>query len=134
MRILGRPEATHVSHCLMPFSDRLSSLRKQRGLTQEALADLIGITKTQVYRYESNLSQPTLDVIKRLAVTLSVTADELIFEEEERKADDSLLLLLEGVSQLDPDEKHVIKELIEGILLKHQARRLFSERPLVNNG
>ncbi len=134
MRILGRPETTHVSHCLMPFSDRLSSLRKQRGLTQEALADLIGITKTQVYRYESNLSQPTLDVIKRLAVTLSVTADELIFEEEERKADDSLLLLLEGVSQLDPDEKHVIKELIEGILLKHQARRLFSERPLVNNG
>ena len=89
MRILGRPETTHVSHCLMPFSDRLSSLRKQRGLTQEALADLIGITKTQVYRYESNLSQPTLDVIKRLAVTLSVTADELIFEEEERKADDS---------------------------------------------
>jgi transcriptional regulator with XRE-family HTH domain len=118
----------------MPFSDRLSSLRKQRGFTQEALADLIRITKTQVYRYESNLSQPTLDVIKRLAVTLSVTTDELIFEEKERKADDSLLLLLEGVSQLDPDEKHVIKELIEGILLKHHARRLFSERPSVNNG
>jgi transcriptional regulator with XRE-family HTH domain len=134
MRILGRPEATHVSFQLMPFSDRLSSLRKQRGFTQEALADLIGITKTQVYRYESNLSQPTLDVIKRLAVTLSVTADELIFETEERKADDSLLLLLEGVSQLDPDEKHVIKEIIEGILLKHQARRLFSERPSVING
>jgi transcriptional regulator with XRE-family HTH domain len=134
MSILGRPETTHVSHCLMPFSDRLSSLRKQRGLTQEALAGLIGITKTQVYRYESNLSQPTLDVIKRLAVTLSVTADELIFEDEERKADDSLLLLLEGVAQLDPDEKHVIKELIEGILLKHQARRLFSERPVANNG
>jgi transcriptional regulator with XRE-family HTH domain len=134
MRILGTPESTHVSSSLMPFSDRLSSLRKQRGFTQEALADLIGITKTQVYRYESNLSQPTLDVIKRLAVTLSVTTDELIFEEEERKADDSLLLLLEGVSQLDPDEKHVIKELIEGILLKHQARRLFSERPSVNNG
>lgn len=118
-----------MSFRLMPFADRLASLRKQRGLTQEALADLIGITKTQVYRYESNLSQPTLDVIRRLAVALSVTTDTLIFEENERKADDSLLLLLEGVAQLDPDEKHVIKELIEGILLKHQARRLFSERP-----
>jgi transcriptional regulator with XRE-family HTH domain len=134
MRILGTPEATKVLFRLMSFPDRLSTLRKQRGLTQEALADLIGITKTQIYRYESNLSQPTLDVIKRLAVTLSVTTDELIFEDEERKADDSLLLLLEGVSRLDPDEKHVIKEIIEGVLLKHQARRLISERPLANNG
>jgi transcriptional regulator with XRE-family HTH domain len=126
-------EFTHGSHD-MPFADRLADFRRQRGLTQEGLADLIGITKTQVYRYERGGAQPTLDVIRRLAIALSVTSDELIFEVKERQADDSLLLLLEGVGQLDPDEKHVIKELIEGILLKHQARRLFSERPVVNNG
>ena len=57
----------------MPFSDRLSSLRKQRGLTQESLAELITITKTQVYRYENGSSQPTLEVIKRIAIALSVT-------------------------------------------------------------
>lgn len=129
MSRLGPSEATDVSFRLMPFADRLAALRKQRGLTQEALADLIGITKTQVYRYESSGSQPTLDVIRRLAIALSVTTDELIFEENERKADDSLVLLLEGVAQLDPDEKHVIREMVEGILLKHQARRLFSDRP-----
>jgi len=108
----------------MPFPERLTAMRKQRGLTQEALAELIGITKTQVYRYESGTSQPTLDVIKKLAVTLSVTTDELIFEAGERKPDDSLLLLLEGIGGLDADEKHVIKEIVEGILLKHQAKRL----------
>ena len=108
----------------MPFPDRLSTMRKQRGFTQEALAELIGITETQVYRYESGASQPTLDVIKKLAVVLSVTTDELIFETGERKPDDSLLLLLEGIGALDADEKHFIKEIVEGILLKHQARRL----------
>ncbi len=51
----------------MPFPNRLATLRKQRGLTQEALGTLIGITKTQVYRYENGSSQPTLDVIKNLA-------------------------------------------------------------------
>jgi len=109
---------------LMPFSNRLSDFRKLRGLTQEGLADLIGITKTQVYRYEKGGAQPTLDVIKRLAVALSVTADQLIFEEDERQPDDSLNLLLEGISKLDPDEKKMIKEIIEGILLKHQAKQL----------
>ena len=108
----------------MPFSTRLSTLRKQRGLTQEALADLIGITKTQIYRYENGSSQPTLDVIKKLAVTLCVTSDQLVFEEHERQPDDSLLLLMEGVSRLDTDEKFVIREMVEGILLKHEARRL----------
>lgn len=40
----------------MPFSTLLSSLRKQCGLTQEALAEPIGITKTQIYRYENGSS------------------------------------------------------------------------------
>ncbi len=109
---------------LMPFPNRLSDFRKLRGLTQEGLADLIGITKTQIYRYEKGGAQPTLDVIKRLAIALSVTTDQLIFEEDERQPDDSLTLLLEGISKLDPDEKNMIKEIIEGILLKHQAKRL----------
>jgi transcriptional regulator with XRE-family HTH domain len=108
----------------MPFPDRLTRLRKQRGLTQEALADLVNITKTQVYRYENGSSQPTLEVIKRLAIALSVTTDQLIFEEDERQPDESLALLMEGVARLDPDEKHILRELVEGILLKHEAKRL----------
>ena len=47
-----------------------------------------------------------------------------MFEEDERQPDDSLNLLLEGISKLDADEKKMIKEIIEGILLKHQAKQL----------
>ena len=82
----------------MPFSNRLANLRKQRGLTQEALADIIEITKTQVYRYESGASQPTLEVIKNIAVALSVTADELIFEEGNPTGLKALLALQERCS------------------------------------
>ena len=71
----------------MPFSERLATFRKERHLTQEALGDQIGLTKAQIYRYEKGSSQPTLDVIKRLAIALSVTSDQLIFEENERQPD-----------------------------------------------
>jgi len=108
----------------MPFSERLATFRRERHLTQEALGDQIGLTKAQIYRYEKGSSQPTLDVIRRLAIALSVTSDQLIFEENERQPDDSLTLLMEGVSRLNPEEKHVIREMVEGILLKHEARRL----------
>jgi len=112
--------------CSMPFPERLTHIRKQHALTQEALGGLIGITKTQIYRYEKGHAQPTLDVIKRLAVALSVTTDELIFEQGERQPDESLNLLLEGISILGKEEKHMIKEIIEGILLKHRAKQLIT--------
>jgi len=34
-----------------------------------------------------------------------------------------LKLLFEGVKRLTPEEKHLVKELIEGVILKHEARR-----------
>lgn len=52
------------------FSQRLAALRKEKGLTQQALADLIGMHVIQIRRYESGASQPTLDVIRKLALAL----------------------------------------------------------------
>jgi hypothetical protein len=34
------------------------------------------------------------------------------------------MLLLEGVNKLDSDEKHVIREIIEGIIVKHQTKQM----------
>ncbi len=112
----------------MPFAERLAALRKERHSTQEQLGNQIGLTKAQIYRYEKGTSQPTLPAIRKLAIALSVTTDQLIFETGERQPDGNLSLLLEGVSKLDPDEKHVIQEMVEGILLKHQAKLLIKTK------
>lgn len=50
-----------------------------------------------------------------------------MFDKGERQPDEELLLLFEGVTRLDADEKHLIKELIEGVMLKHDARRYVSK-------
>ncbi len=107
----------------MAFSKRLVTARKARGLTQEGLANLVGLTKLQIHRYERGTSQPTMDALKKLAQALSLSIDELVFETGERKPDEELLLLFEGVARLDPDEKRLIKELIEGVMIKHDAKR-----------
>ena len=107
----------------MGFPERLATLRKERKLTQQALADLVGIHVIQIHRYESSATQPSLEVIKKLAVALSVTTDTLLFEADERGPDEDLRLQFEAMSRLDPDEKRVVKELLEGMLLKHEAKR-----------
>jgi len=107
----------------MDFGERLAALRKEKGLTQQALAELINLHVIQVRRYESGASQPTLDVIRRLAVALQVSADVLIFGADERGPDGDLRLQFEAISKFAPEEKQVIKALLEGMILKHEAKR-----------
>lgn len=108
----------------MGFSQRLAKRRKELGLTQQGLADKAGVHMMQIHRYESGNAQPSLDVLKKLTVALRLSADYLLFEEGERGPSDELRLQFEAVSQLDPDEKEVVRNVLEGLLLKNQAKKL----------
>ena len=105
------------------FPQRLAELRKLRSLTQAQLAERIGTHVVQLRRYEAGSSQPTLDVIRRLATALQVSADMLLFGKDERGPDDDLRLQFEAVSRFDEEEKQVVRSLLEGMILKHEARR-----------
>jgi transcriptional regulator with XRE-family HTH domain len=104
-------------------TELLGALRKERGLTQQALAEMVEMHISQIRRYEGGQSQPTLDVIRKLAMALSVSADMLLFEKDERGPDEELRFQFEAVSRLDPEEKKVIRSVIESIILRHEARR-----------
>jgi transcriptional regulator with XRE-family HTH domain len=105
------------------FPERMAALRKDKSLTQQALADRVGVHLTQIQRYESGAVQPTLDVIRRLAIALSVSADLLVFDKDERGPDDDLRLQFEAISRMSKDEKKIIKALLDGMILKHEAQR-----------
>jgi len=64
-----------------------------------------------------------MSALKRLALALGVTLDELVFDEGERGPDDELRLQFEAVRQFAPDEKQIVKALLNSLILKHQARR-----------
>jgi len=112
------------------FHDRLLTLRKERGLTQQALAEMVKMHISQIRRYEGGQSQPTLDAIRKLAVALSVSADMLLFAQDERGPDDDLKLQFEAASRLDPEEKNVIRSVIESIVLRNTFKA--AERRFTN--
>lgn len=110
----------------MSFSTRFLQLRKEHGLTQPQMADKVGIHLTQVRRYESGEAQPSLEILKRIAVTFSVSADWLIFEEGEREPQDELKLKFEAIKQMDEEELKSVTSVLDALILKHQARRVLS--------
>ncbi len=59
------------------FANRLISLRGEKNLTQQQLADAVGITPSQISRYESGQAKPRRTVLFKLAMALGVTVAEL---------------------------------------------------------
>jgi len=91
------------------------------------LADSVEIHVSQIRRYENGNTQPTLEVIRKLAVALTVSADLLVFDKDERTPREELKRQFEALNQLDDEEIKIAKTLLESLILKHNAKRAFAE-------
>ena len=66
----------------MEFHEKLAELRKNKGLTQEELAEALFVSRTAVSKWESGRGYPGIDSLKEISRFFSVTVDELICPEE----------------------------------------------------
>ena len=62
----------------MNLSDRIQYLRKARGISQEGLADQLGVSRQAVSKWESEQSMPDLDKIISMSDYFEVTTDYLL--------------------------------------------------------
>lgn len=62
----------------MEFNEKLQELRKQKGLTQEELAESLFVSRTAISKWESGRGYPNIDSLKAIAKFFSVTIDELL--------------------------------------------------------
>ena len=60
------------------FSDRIKQLRAEQGMTQEALGNIIGVTRFSVYTYEKGLNYPEVRGLIILADYFKVSIDYLV--------------------------------------------------------
>ena len=66
----------------MEFNEKLQELRKNKGLTQEQLAEALFVSRTAISKWESGRGYPNLDSLKEISRYFSVTIDDLICSEE----------------------------------------------------
>ena len=90
----------------MEFNEKLQELRKNKGLTQEELAEALYVSRTAISKWESGRGYPSIDSLKEIAKYFSVTIDELL------SSDEVLSIAEEDNKQ---KEKH-LKSLVLGLL------------------
>lgn len=62
----------------MTFAEKLTSLRKARGLSQERLAQRLGVSRQAVTKWECGFGEPELENVRALATLFAVSYDELL--------------------------------------------------------
>ena len=67
----------------MKFNEKLVQLRKQHGFSQETLADMLGVSRQAISKWETALTQPEMSNILRLCEIFAVTPNELLGCEED---------------------------------------------------
>ena len=90
----------------MEFNEKLQELRKNKGLTQEELAEVLFVSRTAISKWESGRGYPSIDSLKEIAKYFSVTIDELLSSNE-------ILSIAEEDNK--QKEKH-LKSLVFGLL------------------
>lgn len=108
----------------MSFADNLVELRKYHDFSQEELADMIGVSRQTLSKYETGESLPDIDKCKLLADVFDVSMDELVNYE---KSVDNMGL---GVP---PKGKHIFGMVKVGdkgqIVIPSKARKIFDINP-----
>ncbi|QYM97692.1 helix-turn-helix transcriptional regulator [Dickeya ananatis] len=107
----------------MSLPARLHALRKALDLSQQAMADAVGLHVNSWKKYESGQAMPSVEALKKIATTLHVSTDYLIFDEYERGPEDSFSLLFEAIGQLPESEQAVIRDVLESLIIRYQTRR-----------
>lgn len=102
----------------MTLAEKLLALRTEKGLSQEDLAEQMGVSRQSVSKWETGQSVPDLDKIIRLADLFDVTADELVREGERPQSPGPRVIYVEREKQgLTPMQSLFVVNEVVGVVL-----------------
>lgn len=61
------------------FANNLRNMRREKGITQAELAEMIGVNRSVIGLYETERAEPKISTLKKICKALECSADKLIF-------------------------------------------------------
>lgn len=118
----GRPPTKEATD----FGKQVALARHERGLTQQELADRIGVTRHMIDYYERRATNVKTEVVVKLAAALNVSTDTLLGRQEVRPKPGPKSLLrrrLEDVERLPRHAQKQITTVVDALIAQHSSGR-----------
>ena len=103
----------------------IRELRKKKGLTQQQLAEKVGISNVSLSNYERGTQMPDLITLARIAVELDVSTDILLgiqeeITENEIPRTDEARILAKGIDKLPKEQREQALSVIRAMFIKYE--------------
>ena len=104
--------------------ETIRELRKKKGLTQQQLADLIGISNVSLSNYERGTQMPDLVTLANIAKELDTTTDLLLglaseIPESEKPRTIEARILAEGIDRLPKEQREQALDVMRAVFASH---------------
>lgn len=114
----------------MSFSFRLRQAREQAGLTQQAFADKLGVTKSAIGNYENGVSSPKWDILVKIFDVLHVEPN-FLYQDDFSTSDSTPACiltptqtkLLDNFNQLNEEGQTKALEYVEDLVLTGRYKK-----------
>jgi transcriptional regulator with XRE-family HTH domain len=110
----------------MNLAERITTLRKQKDMSQTDLAKAAGVSREIIGRYERGEAMPSIEVAKKIADAFAVSLDYLVGEGINASFDKKSLTRLQDIEKLDADTKEKIYFVIDNIIQNVKAKKAFA--------
>ena len=106
---------------MVSLGRQIAKFRKNRGLKQEELAEMVSLSTSYISAIERGVKNPTLENFIAIANVLKVSSDELLREELEVRVDIQMTQLGAMLESLDDNEKERILHVV-AVMIKDAAK------------
>lgn len=109
----------------MTIGDRIKKLRKEKGISVDKLAEIIGKDRATIYRYESNdIEKMPTSVLEPLATALGTTPAHLMgWDDTPPTTEDTIVKLLKAQYSLNEQDVKFVMDYIKLIPAEREALR-----------
>lgn len=115
----------------MSIGEKIKKLRQEKDVSQAELGEIVGVHEKHISRYERGISQPSAEILRKMADFFGVSIDFLVSEDNitfDNPKDNELLDYFEEANRLEEEDKNIIKGVLDAIIFKAKMKRLKNKR------
>jgi transcriptional regulator with XRE-family HTH domain len=116
----------------MDIGKNIRELRKSRGVTQQQIADLINMHRSNYSKVESGQREISISAVNKIAKYFSISVDDLINSKDDIPQEISIknktsLEKIKLIEELEEEEQNMVFKFIDSLLTKKKFKDFFQQ-------
>lgn len=107
----------------MSLGKNIENRSRELGITIKELSELSGVPYTTLRDIVMEKSNPSIDKVKKIAITLHTTIDRLVYDDELDK-DDELKMLFIEISNMKKENQKTARNMLKALIIQNKSQEL----------